>query len=642
VCAKGTRFAEVAAHPSRVIYPMRRTRDDGDRTGLTRISWTAAIDEIGARIRAIVERHGPDALGVYFGNPIAFNSLGSVALMALLDSLRTRNVFSAGSQDCSNKFAGARILYGSPIIQPLPDFARCDLAVVFGSNPLVSQSSFVRLEGGSRVFQAIVDRGGHVVWVDPRRTESATRWGDHLAIRPGTDVWLILVLLGLFADDTQPYARVEGLPNILALARSVSIVEAATRTGIAAEDILALADRIRTARRTALHMSVGVNQGGFGTLAYVALHALAYATGNFDRAGGMLVHPAAHAFAAGYAKLRLGRSRSSRIGDFPSVMGALPASILADEILAPGDGQIRAMLVIAGDPLQSVPGGERLRKAFSRLEFLGCVDMFENDTGAGADIILPSASWLERWDVALTTIPFQTDSLVQMTGAVAPAPGEARNDARILADLAIALGSRRKMWTLLRGTLGQKIGRWLPAPTYGIRGMTPHPGRYFLRHRLRLWDGDLTADAERLRATPLPNDEAWPGRWRLLSRRRRLGHNGWLHGARRDGDAEPHALIGADDLAGLGLPKGGGVVISSAAGSLSILAKPRQGLSPRTVVVPHGVPGVNVNALIPAGPDTIERLSGMAMMTGIPVHVTRAEPTEPVSKHALRPRSRSA
>ena len=177
VCAKGTRFAEVATHPSRVIYPMRRTRDAGDRTGLTRISWTAAIDETGARIRAIVERHGPDSLGVYFGNPIAFNSLGSVALMALLDSLRTRNVFSAGSQDYSNKFAGARILYDSPIIQPLPDFARCDLAVVFGSNPLVSQSSFVRLEGGSRVFQAIVDRGGHVVWVDPRRTESATRWG---------------------------------------------------------------------------------------------------------------------------------------------------------------------------------------------------------------------------------------------------------------------------------------------------------------------------------------------------------------------------------------------------------------------------------------------------------------------------------
>ena len=622
VCAKGTRFAEVATHPSRVIYPMRRNRCDCDQTELERVSWTAAVDETASRIRAIVERHGPHAVGVYFGNPIAFNSLGSLALMAFLDGVRTRNVYSAGSQDCSNKFAGARILYGSPVIHPVPDFARCDLAVVFGSNPLVSQSSFVRLEGGSRVFQDIVDRGGHVVWIDPRRTESAARWGTHLAIRPGADVWLILALLGLFANDAQPQTGVDGLAEILAFAQSVSVDEAAARTGIAAADILSLADRVRAARSTALHMSVGVNQGGYGTLAYVALHALAYATGNFDRAGGWLVHPAAHAFAAGYTKLGPDHSHSSRIGHFPSVMGALPASILADEILEPGDGQIRGMLVIAGDPLLSVPGGNRLREAFSRLEFLACIDMFENRTGAGADVILPVASWLERWDVALTTVPFQTDSLVQIASATVSPPGEARADAQILRDLAIALGSRRGVWKFL----GRNIERWLPSPTYGIRGIAPTPGRYFLRHRLCLWDPALGSDADRLRAAPLANADACPGTWRLLSRRRRLGHNSWLHGAHRDGDAEPHAWIGATDLARLGIPGGGDVVITTESGALSIHAKPAAGLARRTVVVPHGIPGLNVNALIPAGPDTIERLSGMAIMTGIPVRLTRTEP----------------
>ncbi len=613
-CAKGTRFLEVARHPSRVLTP----RIDGKPA-----TWPEALATAASRLTHLRRRFGPHAIGLYFGNPIAFNGPGLAALLAFIRGMGSRNVFSASSQDCNNKFAGAKLVHGSPAIHPVPDFERCELAVVFGSNPYVSQSSFVHLPRGATVFDRIVERGGDVFWIDPRRTESARRCGTHVPIRPGTDAWLMLALLGLLAQQAPRDRRgIDGADTLLAHARAVTPELATAHTGVPAATITALADRIARARATAFHMSVGVNQGGFGTLAYVLLHALAWASGNLDREGGSLLHPLGHVLARVFGAGGLDPHGTSRVGAFESLLGTLPGGILADEILQPGPGRLRGLIVIAGDPVRSIPGGERLERAFASLDTLVSIDMFDNTSSRHADVFLPSASWLERADVSGTSVALQAGGLIQMTGPVMAPMGEARNDARILADVAIAMGSRNPLWWLARLPWPQALTRTLArALPPGLRGPAPRPGRWRARHTVRLWHPRLDDELQRLRA--LAVDDA-SGRFTLIGRRRRLGHNGWLHGGVRDGNPDAYAAMAAEDLAALSLAEGDLVDIATSSGTLTLPVRAEAGLARGTVVVPHGLPQHNLNALVPSGEAAIERLSGQHVMTGVPARVRAA------------------
>jgi formate dehydrogenase len=605
-CAKGTRFAEVADHPQRLLAP----RIEG-----AAVDWAYANRFVGDRVRRIIDTYGPHAVGVYYGNPLAFNALGFAATLAFAKALGTRNVYYAGSQDCANKFAGADIVHGSPVIQAVPDFGRTDLAVVFGSNPYVSQSSFIHLEGGGPAnFGAIVRRGGRVVWVDPRRSESAEKWGEHLAVTPGSDVWLLAALLRLCMKGAPVRGPARGLAELRDAVATIDLDEVSVRTGIPRRRIEALARDISQARSVALHMSVGVNMGGFGTLAYVLLQALAYVTGNYDRVGGLLVHPLSPAVDWVFRKAGILNEHRSRVGDFASVLGAMPGAILADEILTEGPEKIRALIVLAGDPLRSIPGSDRLAQALGSLELLACVDMFDNATGHHAHALLPSASWLERWDVAISTMTFQRAPLLQATRPVMAPPGDVRTDARIIADLALAAGLRGGPWWRLARA---RLDRWLPAPGYGFPVPTPRPGRWLRRHTLRLWDARVAAEFDRLRAHPAAD----PAGFSLIGRRRRLGHNSWLHGGRRDGPSESVAWMRPEDLQGLGLHDGDTVEIRAGGQTLQIPVQGHASVAARTIVVPHGLPGININALIPGGADRVERISGQLTMTGIAAQV---------------------
>jgi formate dehydrogenase len=656
VCAKGTRFPEVAAHAERLLFPLRRQASGA----YERITWTAAMAFLAQRLRPLLERYGPHAVGIYFGNPLAFNTLGLLTILGFTRALGTRQVFSASSQDCHNKFAGAQLVHGSPFIHPLPDFEHTDVAILFGTNPAVSQTSFLHLAGGSTVFDRLVQRGGRVIWVDPRYTESAQRWGEHVAIRPGTDIFLLLALLHAVREQYRPDPRVEGLHSLLDLAASYPVERAAALTGIPAERLHSLAETIRTARHLTLHMSVGVNQGPFGTLCYVALQALAYLTGHFDRQGGLLFHPLAVWVARLAQRWGVGTQPGhSRVGQFPSILDSLPAGILADEILTPGAEQLRALLVVAGDPLTSIPGEPTLRHALRQLDCLVSLDLFQNTTGREADLLLPTTSWLERWDMANSTVLFQHAPIVQYTGPVRPAPGETRSEARILADISLALG--RPLWG---SRVGARLWRWLTTDArlavcvkmllwparllcHGVQGVPvpkPQAGRYLgygprtPGHRVRFWHPALTAEPARLAAYAA---RLWPGSaaqnhphttppaqrsttFALVCRRRRLGHNSWLHDASHDGDPDGAAWMAPTDLVALGMPAGGKLLFQTASARLHMPTVPDSGVLPGTVVVPHGVPGMNVNALIPTGVAMLEPLSGQHYMTGISVQVSPA------------------
>jgi formate dehydrogenase len=643
VCAKGTRFLEVAAHPERLVSPLRR-RADG---AYERLTWDEAMAFVAQRLRPILERYGPHAVGIYFGNPLAFNTLGLLTMVAFMRALGTRNVFSAGTQDCQNKFAGSQIVHGSPFIHPLPDFEHTDVAVLLGTNPAVSQTSFVHLEGGSTVFDRLQQRGGKIIWIDPRYTESAQRWGEHIAIRPGTDIFLLLALLDALRDRYHPDPRVQGLDTLLELAAAYPMARAAVLTGIPPVYISGLANTIRTARRATFHMSVGVNQGAFGTLCYIALQALTYLAGQCDRQGGVLFHPLAVWATEVTRRYGLGTTPvRSRVGQLPSILNTLPGGILADEIVTPGLEQIRALLVVAGDPLTSIPGEARLRQALRQVECLICLDLFQNTTGREADLILPTTTWLERWDIATTTALFQQTSMLQYTRPVCTAPGSVRSEARILADMSLVLGrplfgsrTLMRLWRCLTRDTGLAalstallwLGRRWFQGAWGLPVPQPRPGRYLGRgprtsgHRMRFWHPDLAAEPARLTAYAITL-QASPGTtFTLICRRRRLGHNSWLHGAVHDGDTDGTAWLAPADLAALGVLEGGDILVRTTSATLRLPAVPVNGVSPGTIVVPHGVPGINVNALMPSGVTHLEPLSGQHRMTGIAVQVTAAQ-----------------
>lgn len=649
VCAKGTRFLEVAAHSQRMRHPEVRQPDGTYQ----RVSWEDAIAQFASRVTPVLEQYGPHAVGVYYGNPVLFNALGLVSMLSFTRAIGTRNVFSSFSQDCNNKFAGAELVHDGALVHPIPDLEQADFALMLGTNPAVSQGSFVHLSGGASAFDRYAARGGRVVWVDPRRTESARRWGEHLPIRPGTDVFLLLALLHELRDLAQPSPHVVGLEELLTLAAQYPADATAVLTNIPAGRIRNLARQIREANAATFQMSVGVNQGPFGTLSYVAMQALAYVSGNFDSAGGLLFHPLGPVLSGVLRHVGIGvdapPSRSGAVG----VLSELPGGVLADEILTPGPERIRVLINLAGNPLKSIPGAPRLREALEQLDYLVHIDLFANDTGRLADLRLPATSWLERWDLATTTGVFQKTAFLQYGGPVQAPPGEARPERRILADLSLALERplfrRRRLarwwghWPLDRALtslldaltfpyrLGKSGAQGLPAPR-------PRADSYLHgRRQVHFWRSVLAGEAERLAATAREIEAMWGGTavspngsdsgsntLLLVCRRRRLGHNSWLHGALHDGRSESAAWLSPADMANLHLAKGDSLTLHGNGASITLPVLPKPDVAPGTVIVPHGLPDANVNALIPSGAAMVEPLSGNHLMTGVPVRASRA------------------
>ena len=359
VCAKGTRFLELANHPDCLLYPMRR-REDGT---FARVSWDEALTYFKDRIRPILERFGPHAVALYLGTPAIHNSLGAVAYFAFARALGTRNLYSAGSQDNDGKIVAARLVHGNEWIQPIMDLDHADFALLLGTNPAISRGTYSHLTGGTIAYDRFMKRGGKLVIVDPRCTESAELWGGHLPIRPATDIFLLLTLIHELRDLYQANRQVVGIEVLLQLAAAKPTEPDSLLTGIPAERLRDIARSIRQAKRATFFLSVGVNQGPFGTLSAIALQALAYLTGNFDREGGLLFQPwsAALGWLVGFKK------QHSRLGNYLANAGGLPAGILADEILTPGEGQIRALIVLSDNPIISAPDETKLQRAFQAI-----------------------------------------------------------------------------------------------------------------------------------------------------------------------------------------------------------------------------------------------------------------------------------
>ena len=668
-CPKGIAMAEVQNDPDRVLHPLRR-RADGE---FERVGWDEALDEIGDRLGAIVDAHGGDSVGWYMGNPGAFSYSHPLWVKGFLDALGSPHSYTASSQDVSNRFAASHFLYGSPYLVPIPDLARTDLLLVVGANPLVSHGSVLSAPRVKDRLHAITARGGRVVVVDPRRSETARAF-EHVAIDPDGDPWLLLALLEVIfsesLEDEEAIARQSsGVEALRALVAGRTPEATEGRSGVPADRARALARDLAGAERAAVYGRTGSCLGRTGTLVSFLLDALNLVTGNLDREGGAMFGDPPIDFSRVVDAVGLGtygRVRS-RVGDLPEVLGSLPASLMAKEMTTPGTGRIRAMFFSAGNPLLSVPNGDELEAAIAELELSVAIDLYVTDTSRHCDFVLPATTFYEREDFPLPFLSLFSTPFIQMSEAVVEPRGEARQEWEVIEDIGRRIGRvpssvwalrqlgrvgirfspRRLVEILLRtGPKGDLFGlrrgglslRELERNPHGIV-LAEHLAAGVLEKQIRHRDRRVRLDAPEIRAEGARlnalngHDPSFP--MRLIGLRELRSHNSWMHNSPllMRGGRTHGARIHPGDAEGLGIADGERCRIASAHGAIETIAMITDEVKRGTVAVPHGwghsggwtvaaaAGGANVNALASSDPDDLERLAGMAHLNGIPVRV---------------------
>ena len=675
-CIKGLKFHELVHSPDRIEFPLKRTG-----TGFERISWDQALEEIGTKVRELIDDHGRDSVGLYAGNGTGFCLLHTMFAQGFAKALGTRNVFASSTQDCSNKFAVAERMYGFPMTQPVPDFENGELFIILGANPAVSKFSFKGVPNTLEKLKRAAEKGTRIVSVNPRKTETVHSQGEHLFIRPDTDVFFLLALAGEIiaaggVDRDRAEKYMKNLDSFLGIAEGWTPERAESVTRIPAGKIRELARAFAGAKGASLYCSTGINHGSFPSLCFWIAEAINAVTGNLDRPGGTLVGRGIIDF----PKLAtnsgaMGSTVRSRIGNLPAVSEALPGAILPDEILTPGEGQIRGFFVTAGNPALTLPDTQRVRRALESLELLVCIDIFRSDTAEYADYILPGITFMEHSDInyifqsmlGITDVPHlsYSDTIVE------PGP-EQREETWIFVELTRAAGlnffgsrfmkglietERRLSRIPLLGRVfrmrSERIFAWIlrAARLPGIRRMRKNPGGIllpekkpgtFLGERVLTEDGlvDLAPADLVDQITEVEEHYRWElenrFRIKLINKRETVTHNSYFHNAPscvKGANCTNYVYLNPDDAAALGLENLQFARISSENGSIVLPVRISEEIMQGSAAVPFGwghqdarglttarnAGGANVNILTSSGPGRVDPLSGMARLTGIPV-----------------------
>jgi formate dehydrogenase len=399
-CLKGLKQHRLYDTPDRLLYPMQRSNGE-----LQRVSWNDALGNIGNKVRELIDNHGRDSIAMYVGTAAGFGVLHPVFAQGFMQGVGSASMFSSATQDCANKFAVAHQIYGFPFTQPFPDLDNLECLIIVGANPAISKWSFLQVSNPIRRLKEIEARGAKIFIVDPRRTETAKVAGEHVFIRPNTDVFFYLSFLHeLLATSEVDRTRIDqymtGFDELCRVAEAWSPERTAEVTRIPAESLRELVRAYREADGAALYCSTGVNMGTNGSLAFWLQECINAISGNLDRKGGTVVSTGVIDFAAfGKKTGTLLHQNESRIGGFKSVNDAMPGGILADEILTPGDRQIKALFVTGGNPLITMANSERLREAFKELELLVVLDIQPSETASVATHVLPCTSPFQRPDL---------------------------------------------------------------------------------------------------------------------------------------------------------------------------------------------------------------------------------------------------
>jgi anaerobic selenocysteine-containing dehydrogenase len=639
ICPKAYGIKQLHEDPDRLTTPL--VRRDGE---LVEATWDEAFEEIDRRLSPILAEHGRNAVAVYLGNPNAHNLSAITHGPAWLRVLGTHNLYSASTVDQMPKQVSAGYMFGTMLSVAIPDVDRCDHLLLLGANPLVSNGSLLTAPNMRGRLRAIRERGGKVVVIDPRRTRTAEEADEHHFIRPGTDALLLAAIActtveeGL--DDPGTLAEhVNGLGEVRALVREFTPEAVADACGIEAGEIRRMARELAAAERAAVYARIGTCTQEFGTHASWLVDVLNVLTGNLDREGGALFPR------AGGRGVRFGRW-TSRVRGLPEFFGELPVSVLAEEIETPGEGQVRALITAAGNPIVSTPNSDRLERAVGGLDFMLSIDIYVNETTRHADVILPAPEPLEKshYDAAFYQLstrnianyspavferqgPAEWEVYMRLAGIIAgQGPNgdvgafddmviqtliqrevgmegssvEGREPAELLEALEPRRGPERVLDFLIRtGPYGDAFGSDPEGLTLDLLERTPHgidlgPLSPRVPEMLRTPSGKvelapepIVGDIERLRAAMARERN---GGMILIGRRQLRSNNSWMHNlpALVKGKDRCTLHIHPDDAERLGLADGEQALVCSAAGSVEAPVEVTDEIMPGVVSIPHG------------------------------------------------------
>jgi anaerobic selenocysteine-containing dehydrogenase len=662
ICPKGSTLRQLHEDPDWLRRPM--VKRDG---GFVPVSWDEAFAEVERRLLPIIERLGRDAVGIYVGNPNAHSLAGLIYLRPLIRALGTTNVFSASTVDQRPKEVASGLMFGGGLTVPVPDVDRTDFLLMLGANPYASNGSLATAPDWPGRIEALLARGGRLVVVDPRRSQTAAVASEHLPIRAGADPFLLMALVNVLAADalidlgaTEPY--VAGVDEVVRLAEPFTPEAVSPVTGLPADAIRRLAHELAGAPSACVYGRIGTTTAEFGTLTSWLVDVLNTLTGNLDRPGGAMFTRAAAGASNTRGTPRYGRGlelhrRRSRVRGLGETLGELPAACLAEEIDTPGDGQIRAMVTVGGNPVVSTPNAGRLDAALAGLEFMVAVDPYINETTRHADVIMPVPSALQRphYDLALLQLglrnvanyspavlpldqgqpdewhvlarlalvaqgmgsdadPGIVDELVLRTLVDAAVGDETSQLAGRDADEIVALlgertGPERIIDLMLRtGPYGEGFGADPDGLTLDVLLANPHgvdlgPLEPRLPDVLRTPSGmvelapePIVADVDRLRAAL----DRPAGGLSLIGRRDLRSNNSWMHNVEVLVKGKPRCTLHVNpgDAERLGLADGEPAEVRSRAGTVTIAVEVTDAIRPGVVSIPHGwghdMPGVEL------------------------------------------------
>ena len=654
LCPKGASLGQLDADPDRVRHPL--VRRDGK---LAPAGWDEAFEAVHDGLMPIIEEHGRDALALYLGNPNVHTLAGGMYAGALRKASGSRNVYTASTIDQMPKHVSCGYLFGHPLAIPVPDVDRTDFLLILGADPFSSNGSLWTVPDLPARLAQLRGRGGRLVVVDPRRTRTARAADRHLPIRPGTDVYLLLAMVHeLFARGLVRLgdlaAHVSGLDGVRELVAPYQPATVAPWCGITAAAIRELVADLAAAPRAAVYGRIGTTTVPHGTLTSWLVDVLNVLTGNLDRPGGAMFPLPAHGHrgTGSGPGFRTGRWHS-RVRGLPEVLGELPAVTLADEILTPGPGQVRALITVAGNPALSVPNAGRLDAAIAGLDFMVCVDPYVNATTRHADVLLPPPPHSQQPHYDLSFYYFAVRNMARFSPAVTPLADGAMDESDIFLRLiAILSGHGPDVPTdgpaevlrlldkrLRNGPYGLSVEK-LAAAGHGI-DLGPLEPRIpeILRTasgRIELCPAPIAAELAGLQAPePLPENT-----FVVVGRRHVRTNNSWMHNVPALVKGRPLCTIQINpaDAGRLGLVPGGRARVTSRVGEVELPVEVTDDIAPGVVSIPHGfghdLPGVELSVARrqSAGVNTnlltddlrLDPLSGTAVLNGVPVEVAPA------------------
>ena len=628
ICPKAVALQDVHFDSDRLRHPVRRTSN-----GWQRITWEKAFDEVAKNLKRINAQYGRNSIAAYLGNPNVHNYGAMLFAPGFLRSLRTHNKFSATSVDQLAHHLAAYLMFGHQLLLPIPDVDRTDLFLILGANPAVSNGSLMTAPGMSHRLQALRQRGGKVILIDPRRNETAKHADRHLFIRPGTDVFLLLALLQVVFEERLTRAGhvdsfTAGIETVAKVVAEYSPERVASVTGIDANEIRALARQFAAAHSAVCYGRIGVSTQEFGGVCQWLINVLNIVTGNLDRPGGAMFTlpafdpinaPQSFASRGSYARWR------SRVRKLPEFGGELPVAALTEEILTEGEGQVKALVTLAGNPVLSTPNGRELDRALESLEFMVSIDPYINETTRHAHVILPPTSPLERghYDIAFHLLAVR--NIAKFSPTLFQRDADTRHDWEILLELQHRVApTGHKLFSVIKrrairkfigperildlglrfGPYGARLNPFSKGLTLrklkkAVHGIDLGPMKPCLPERLRtdnrlinLAPDVFVKDIERVRSRLTSSVES-NGELLLIGRRQLRSNNSWMHNSQRlvkGNPAKPQCtiLMHPTDAADRDLRQGQVVVVRSRVGSIVLPVELTDEMMRGVVSIPHG------------------------------------------------------